>query len=404
MRSYVMRYDAPADNWNDALPLGNGSLGAMVYGETGIERIPLNDDSLWYGMYQDRSNASYRKALPEIRRLIFEGRMHEAEALILKHMSSAPAGMRRYVPLGELDIAVNTPNPFAMGGREEEKPEGYSRTLDLIRGVLEMDYSIKGVNYHREIFVSYAAHVMCVHLTADREKALQADVRLDRVPMDDGITEDDRRPGLKARGRGWPCFCADTARVVNKQTFCMEGNEAGVRFAAAVRMECDGVMDSAVTALSCRDASEVTLYVASATTNRHNDPRAFVLDCLDAAQRQGYEKLREEHIQDFSELMTRCEIDLGPLKEKTMEQLLASVRQGEPYGPLAALYFQFGRYLMVSGSRPDSSAMNLQGIWNGAFFPLFDSKYTININLQMNFWLAQTGALQDLFEPFLNLL
>lgn len=402
---YIMRYDAPADSWNDALPMGNGFLGVMVYGRTDVERLPLNDDSLWYGGFCDRTNPSYAKALSLIRRMILEGDLHGAEDAILTHLSGAPAGMRRYLPLGELDIALNTPNPFAMGGREETPaPERYRMALDLIRGVLTMDHARNGVSFHREIFVSYPDRVLCVRLTADASRAMNVDVRLDRSPFSDGQTDDDRRPGLKAQGGGWPSVCADELRALSESVFVMSGSEAGTRFAAAVRMECDGETLSTASRLSCRESSCVTLYLASATSNRTENPRAEALRLTEAAAKKGYERILRDHTADFAALMERCEIDLGPVPDEPVYRLLNEARAGGPYGPLAALYFQFGRYLMVSASRKGSAAMNLQGIWNASFFPMWDAKYTLNINLQMNYWLAETGSLPDCFPPFADLM
>ncbi len=403
--SYVLRYDQPAAVWNDALPMGNGSLGVMVYGRTDLERLPLNDDSLWYGGPADRLNPSYADSLPRIRQMIFDGDLHGAEEEILLHMPGAPAGMRRYLPLGELDIALNCPTPFAMGGREETPdPERYRLALDLIRGVLTMDHARGGISFHREMFVSFPARVLCVRLTSDTPESMKADVRLDRIPFSDGQEEDDRRPGLRARGGGWPSVCADELRALSDDVFMLSGSEAGVRFACCVRMVCDGEKVRTASEIGCRNSSCVTLYLASATSSRCGDPRAEVLRLTEAAAEKGYDVLLEEHVRDFSSLMERCEIDLGPLPDAPVDRLIASARQGGDFAPLSGLYFQFGRYLLVSGSRAGTAALNLQGIWNASFFPMWDSKYTLNINLQMNYWLAETGNLPETFEPFPDLL
>ncbi len=403
--SYVMRYDRPSSDWNDALPMGNGALGVMVYGQPDLERLMLNDDSLWYGGPADRINTSYAAFLPKIRQLIFDGDVHAAENEILLHMSGAPAGMRRYMPLGELDIALNCPAPFSMGGREElPSPENYRLALDLIRGVLTVDHAREGVSFHREMFVSFPARVLCVRLTADTKEAMDVDVRLDRIPLSDAETEDDRRPGMKARGAGWPSVCADEIRALTDNAFILSGSEAGTQFACCVRMTCDGEKVQTASEIGCRKSSCVTLYLASSTSNRSDDPRGEALRLTEAAMEKGYDMLLEEHADDFSEQMERCEIDLGPLPDRTVDQLLLRARHGGEYGPLSALYFQFGRYLLLSGSRPGTSALNLQGIWNASFFPMWDSKYTLNINLQMNYWLSETGGLPETFLPFMDLL
>ena len=404
-QSYVMRYDRPASVWHDALPMGNGSLGVMVYGRTDLERLPLNDDSLWYGGPAGRLNPSCADSLPRIRQMVFGGDLRGAEEEILLHMAGAPAGMRRYLPLGELDIALNCPAPFAMGGREElPAPERYRLALDLIRGVLTMDHARGGVSFHREMFASNPARVMCVRLTSDTPEAMRVDVRLDRIPFSDGQEEDDRRPGLRAQGSGWPSVCADELRALSDDVYILSGNEAGVRFACCVRMTCDGEKVKTASEIGCRKSSCVTLYLASATTNRCEDPRAEVLRLTEAAAEKGYDALLAEHVRDFSSLMERCEIDLGPLPDAAVDRLIDAAREGGDFAALSGLYFQFGRYLLASGSRAGTAALNLQGIWNPSFFPMWDAKYTININLQMNYWLAETGNLPDTFPPFLDLL
>ena len=184
----------------------------------------------------------------------------------------------------------------------------------------------------------------------------------------------------------------------------MAGNDAGVQFAAAFRVECDGKLMNPVSQLTADDCSEVIIYLTTATSNRYADPRTEVIKVLDAAQKKGYQSLKEEHIRDFSALMEKCQLDLGKPAQGNLEQRLCALRDGREDPALAALYFQFGRYLIVSGSRQDSAPLNLQGIWNAEFMPMWDSKYTININLQMNYWLSWTGNLTRLHEPIQDLL
>ena len=404
-RSYLMRYDSPAQVWTDALPLGNGRLGAMVYGRTDMERIPLNDDSLWYGKAADRNNPALREKLPEIRRLVLAGRIPEAEELIMQYMVGVPSSQRRYTPLGELDMALNQKLPFIMGGREAPKPpEQYDLSLDLMTGVLHLRHVQEGVAYDREMFISEPAQVMCIRLTADHPGAINLDLKLDRITMADNEVEDDRRPGLKAQGGGWPAPSADILRTIDDSTFYMEGYDAALQFAAAFRVECDGQLINPISQLAVRNSSCVTIYLASSTANRSSDPRAEVLARLNDAQKKGYEALRAEHIADFSSLMERCELELGEPCDLPVDRQIEAVKAGADDAALAALYFQYGRYLIVSGSRRGSAPLNLQGIWNAEFIPMWDSKFTININLQMNYWLAETSNLAELHEPFMDLL
>ncbi len=400
-----MLYNSPALKWGDALPLGNGRMGAMIYGETDMERITLNDDSLWYGTAMDRNNPAYREKLPEIRKLIFEGKLHEAEEMIAQFMAGVPYSQRPYSFLGQLNMALNQHMPFAMGGREASKgPEEYEMDLDLMTGILKVDHKMDGVSYHREMFISNPAGVMCIRLSSDTKKAIRLELKLDRVTVSDAFIEDDRRPGMRSRGGGWPGTRVDFSRTIDDNTYLMAGNDAGVQFAAAFRVECDGELINPVSQLTASACREVTIYLTTATSNRFENPREEVVRVLNEAQKKGYESIRQEHISDFSSLMERCKLDLGEPAEGNLEQRLDALREGSKDPDLAALYFQFGRYLIVSGSRRGSAPLNLQGIWNADFMPMWDSKYTININLQMNYWLSWVGNLTDLHEPVFDLL
>ena len=379
----------------------------MVYGKTDIEKITLNDDSLWYGKFADRNNPALKDKLPEIRRLVLEGDIYRAEELIMQYMVGSPGSMRHYTFLGQLDIALNQHLPFIMGGRPDPvPPDEYNCDLDLMTGVLNICHKQDGVQYERETFISHPAQVMCIRFASDRRQAINLDVKMSRVNVSD-VTVLDDRTGRQAGGGGWPALRADSIRAIDNKTFLMQGNDAGVEFAAAVRITCDGRLDNPVSQLLARGCSEVVLYLASSTSNRSDNPLQDVLGRLNAAEKKGYAALRQEHIADFSAIMGRCEIDLGPAPDMTTDARLEAIKEeskstSDP--ALAALYFQYGRYLIVSGGRADSSALNLQGIWNADFTPMWDSKYTININLQMNYWPVEIGNLSELHMPVMDLL
>ncbi len=402
---YHLRYNKPADAWHDAMPLGNGRLGAMVYGHTAIDRIQLNDDSLWYGKFMDRNNPSLKEKLPEIRRLILSGDIYHAEELIMQYMAGTPGCMRHYTLLGEVDIALNQHLPFTMGWMPNNTGAAdYFSDLNLMTGILTTGHSQAGARYSREMFISHPAQVMCLRMESDSPGSINLDVIMNRIGISDRVVEDDRRPGHLVNAGGWPAPGADSIRTVNDNTILMQGHDAEVEFAAALRIICDGELRNPVSQLLVRNSSTVVIYIASSTSNRSEDPAAEVLRHLDAAEKKGYEALREEHTADFSALMNRCELDLGPSPAKPADERLKAFRAGEQDPALAALYFQFSRYLTVSGSREGSSALNLQGIWNAEFMPMWDSKYTININLQMNYWPVLTGNLTELHLPLMELL
>lgn len=403
--SFHLRYNTPAEAWKDAFPLGNGRLGAMVYGRPDIDRIPLNDDSLWYGKFTDRNNPALKEKLPEIRRLVLEGNIPKAEELIMQYMVGTPDGMRHYSFLGNLDIALNQHLPFVMGGRAASPaPEDYVSDLDLMTGVLNISHKQDGVRYDREMFISHPDQVMGIRFTADKPGAINLDIKMSRVTVSDTTVMDDRRPGMRAGGGGWPAINADSVRSIDDKTFFMRGHDAEVEFASAVRVICDGELINPVSSLLARNCSEVLLYVASSTSNRSDNSGEDVLKRLNAAEKKGYAALREDHVKDFYALMGRCEINLEQSAELATDKRLKAFREGVSDPALGALYFQFGRYLIVSGSREGSSALNLQGIWNAQFMPMWDSKYTININLQMNYWPAEIGNLSELHMPVMDLL
>jgi len=402
---FHLRYRTPASAWGDAMPLGNGRLGAMVYGHTSLERIQLNDDSLWYGSPMDRNNASLKEKLPEIRRLVFSGDIRRAEELIMQYMAGTPGCMRHYSTLGTLNLALNRHLPFCIGWiPDSEGAEDYKSDLDLMTGVLTVVHTQNGVRYTREMFVSHDADALCLRLTASKPKAINLDIMMNRVPFADAVTEDDRRPGRRVSAAGWGTMFADSIRTIDGQTLMMRGHDAETAFAAASRVECDGELWNPESQLLARGCGEVTLYLASSTSNRSKDPAADALQKLNAAQAKGYEAIRAAHIADFSSYMNRCTLDLGPAPDEPTDKRLANAAAGASDPALAALYFQFGRYLIVSGGREDSSALNLQGIWNMDFTPMWDSKYTININLQMNYWPVEVCNLTELHAPLMELL
>jgi len=402
---FHLRYKSQANLWNDALPLGNGRLGAMVYGHVGAERIQLNDDSLWYGTFRDRNNPSLKEPLPDIRRLVLSGDIYHAEELIQRHMVGTPYGMRHYSPLGELDIALNRHLPFAFGWTPaSDEATDYRCDLDLMTGVLTISHTQKRVRYHREMFVSHPSQVLCIRLVSDTPGAINLDVMLNRCIVPSETSTDERRPGRRVSAGGWPAPILDSNRAADDTTLLMRGHDADVEFAAAVRIVGDGAVRNPVSQLLARECGEVLLYLSSSTSNRAADPASDALGRLDAAQSKGFDALRVEHVEDFSALMSRCVLDLGSPPDTATDERIEAVRAGGSDPALAALYFQFGRYLIVSGGREGSAPLNLQGIWNADFIPMWDSKYTGNINLQMNYWPVETGNLSELHIPVMELL
>ncbi len=400
-----MWYTRPADAWCDALPLGNGRLGAMVYGHTKVERIQLNEDSLWYGKAMERDNPRLRDALPDIRRHVFAGEIREAEDLIQRYMLGAPYSMRHYESLGELDIGVNCLSPFAAGwAPNSEGAQDYCQSLDLMTGVHTLSWTEDGVRFTRECFISHPDQVLCLRYRADRPGALQLNIRYDRGYIFEGMVPDPRRPGRMIRAGGWGSMFLDDNHTLDGCTLTAGGNAGGTVFGLAMAMDSDGEVSDAYTQLYTDGASCVCLYLAAATDNREKAPADWALDTVRKARAAGFDALLARHKADFEPLMRRCVLSLPDAGDEPTDRRIAAVKEGKRDPGLAALYFAFGRYLMLSGGREGSSALNLQGIWCKDFAPMWDSKYTTNINVQMNYWPAEVCALPEVHDSLFSLI
>ena len=404
-RAFNLTYDKAADRWVDALPMGNGRLGAMVYGHTGIDRIQLNEDSLWYGRFIDRNNPATKDKLPLIQKKVLEGDLQAAEDLIVQYMIGAPSTMRHYEPLGEMDIALNQHTPFVMGWiPNSDGAEKYHAELDMMRGIQTITHTQNGITYTREMFISYPDQVLCLRIRADQKAAIDLEVQMDRCRIFDEKIEDHRRPGKFSRGGGWAGMLLDENHTIDERTLLIRGHAAETGFASAVRMVTDGKVENPYTQLKVQAASEVCLYLAGATENREEKPIQAVLALLEGAEQQGFEGLLQRHLADFEPRMRACQLDIGPCSELPIDGRLARMAEGAEDCDLEALYFTFGRYLMMSGGRENSTALNLQGIWNQEFVPSWDSKYTININTQMNYWPAEVCGLSDIHLSMFDLI
>ena len=401
----IMWYDRPADAWSDALPLGNGRLGAMVYGHTRVERIQLNEDSLWYGKAMDRDNPRLKDALPRIRRHVFQGEIRQAEDLIQRYMLGAPYSMRHYESLGELDIGVNCLSPFSAGwSPTSEGAADYRQELDIFQGVHRLQWTEGGTHFSRECFISHPDQALCIRYTADRPGALQINIRYDRGYIFEGMVPDPRRPGHMIRAGGWGSMFLDSNHTLDANTLTAGGNAGGTVFGLALAMDSDGDVSDSYTQLYTENASRVCLYLAAATDNREKDPTAWALEKVNAARKMGFDQLKKRHVEDFAPRMERCILSLPGGSREPTNRRIAAVREGRADPGLASLYFAFGRYLMLSGGREDSAALNLQGIWCKEFAPMWDSKYTTNINVQMNYWPAEICNLAETHESLFSLI
>ena len=371
----ILWYQKPANEWTEALPIGNGRLGGMVFGATEQERIQLNEDTVWYGGPRKRENPDAKKNLPKIRELLKEGRISEAEELANLSLSGLPESQRHYQPLGDLFLHFG-----------HQHVEDYQRKLDLKNSKVNVQYRYQDIEYQREVFTSYPDQVMVMHLTASQAKSIHFTAWLDR-----GQTR--YLDQLEARGNDGLFLAGQTG-----------GN--GVYFHGELKVKTEGgTVETIGNRLIVKDADTVTLLLTAGTTFRYDDPGKEAQKLLNEKINQSYDKLKEAHIKDYQRLFDRVAIRLGEerdQKDLPTDERLTRVKNGEVDQTLLEIYFNFGRYLLISSSRPGSLPANLQGIWNEHMTPPWDSKFTININAEMNYWPAEMLNLAECHLPLFD--
>lgn len=377
-------YDKPAnaDIWEEALPLGNGSFGAMLYGGIEEEVIRLNQESVWYGGFRNRINPDSMKVLPKVRELIFDGQLRAAEELVYTSMFGTPLSQGHYEPLADLKIAFNK-RILHHSEQWQERQINYSnykRLLDLQTACYNCSYTWRETDYKREALISYPDQVMAIRLTADNLVGV-------RIELD--------------RGENYEKIEA------NENTITLSGSCGGdgSKFIAKVQVISDGTIVRAGAFLEVENASEIVLYVAGRTDFYEEDPLDWCNEKLALAVQKGYEEIRKEHIADYSNLYQRVDLDLNGdktyLNIPTNERLRL-FKENKLDDGLLELYYNYGRYLLISSSREGALPANLQGIWNKDMMPAWGSKYTININTQMNYWPAEVNNLSECHTPLFD--
>lgn len=377
-------YRQPAANWNEALPIGNGRLAAMVFGGIASERIQLNEDTIWAGEKRDRNNPEGARNLAEVRRLLFAGKPKEAEQLAERTIISIPKRMPPYQPLGDLLLRSN--------GHENAKE--YVRELDLDSGIVRISYRSGDTRFTREVFASAVDQVIVIRLTSDRPGRISFAATLTRE-------QDSRTRGLNPN-----LVVIDGEAIARGDRHQLE-RKVGVKFQGTAQALAEG--SGAGTRVEGNEvrvegADAATLLIVAATNFRVKDPAAKCTEYLEAATRP-YAQLRSAHIVDHRRLFRRVQFHLGARPpDLPTDERLKRVQAGESDLALLALYFHFGRYLLIASSRPGSMAANLQGKWNDQMQPSWDSKYTININTEMNYWPAEVCNLSELHTPLFELI
>ena len=381
-KSLKLWYAKPAFNWNEALPIGNGRLGAMVFGNPAQERLQLNEETIYSGGPNSNITEESGAGIEQMRKLLFEEKFVEAQAYADVHLKPKRNSGMAYQPLGNLYLQFPG----------HENPKQYYRDLNLENAIASVLYEVEGVNFKREIFSSFPDQVIVVRLTASKPGKISFNAFMDSPLKFDSKT-------------------SDGELVLSGMSSDHEGVKGAVKFMSIVKAVAEGGKTSVTdTSLVVKNADSATIFISMATNfknyrdlseNPENKAKAF----LNGASKKKFDELRSAHIADYRTYFDRVKLDLGITNSiyKTTNVRIAEFAQtNDPQ--LVALYFQFGRYLLISSSRQGTQPANLQGIWNDKPFPAWDSKYTININTEMNYWPAEVTNLSELHDPLFRMI
>ena len=375
MKEMMLWYEKSAERWEESLPIGNGSLGAMILGGAEEEILGLNEESVWSGYYKDKNNAKAADCLEEVRSLVFSGKNKEAERLIQNNMLGEYN--ESYLPLGNLKLK------FAYGSGKEGKAEGYRRQLDLENAVAQVSYTCKEVHYQREYFASYPAKAIFVLLTADKPVMDFTISFISQLCL--AVSAEDG--ALQVTGR-----CpehVDPSYLPEREGSVVQGTK-GMQVNAEFRVvSCDGQVREEGEMLHVSGASRCLLMISAMR-------QPVLPDNMD------YEALKAAHIQDYRSIYDKVELYLGEQKDLPTEERLELLKKGEEDNGLYGLFFQYGRYLLIASSREGSLPANLQGIWSWELRAPWSSNWTININTQMNYWHALSCNLEECLEPYIR--
>ncbi len=379
----ILWYDKPAQQWVEALPVGNGRLGAMLFGAIEHERLQINEDTLYAGGPYDPNNPTALQALPEARRLIFDGDYEAATALVDKEMMAQPVKQMPYQPVGDLHLHFLGHNHVV----------DFRRDLDLNTAIASVSYLLDGVRFKREVFSSPVDQVIVIHLTADQPAHITFNASFSTPQQ--AIIETHSDDTLVLNGRNGDAF----------------GIQGALKFQARVRVLTHGgttsTQDGKIVVL---DADSAIVLIAVATSYRNykdvgGNPDELTRAYIDSAAKRSFGALCEAHVLEHQRMFHRLRLNLGitPTALLPTDQRFGPFREGnDPH--LATLYFQYGRYLLISSSRPGTQPANLQGLWNDLMIPPWESKYTVNINTEMNYWPAEPTNLAECHQPLLQMI
>ena len=385
-QQHKLWYDKPATQWLEALPIGNSHLGAMVYGGVDVEELSLNEETFWSGGPHDNNSAAARQHLQEVRDLVLIGREEEAQKVIDKYFCPGPHGMR-FLPLGSVKLTFNYP--------ASSVPENYRRQLTLADAQHATSYQIGGVRYERSVIASQADNVIVMQVKASKKGALSF-----AVGFDSQLTAKVSASMSQTTG------CELSALVDGVEH---EGVKAGLKAECRVHLETDGQMKCTDKLLSVDNATTATLYITAATNyvNYHDisgDPVKRNTRVLSSVRGNSYAALLKRHVAKYQEQYGRVTLTLPKSAASALptDKRLAAFAEGNDQ-EMVSLMMQYGRYLLISSSQPGGQPANLQGVWNDKKNAPWDSKYTININTEMNYWPSMVGNLIETQQPLLQM-
>jgi alpha-L-fucosidase 2 len=377
-----LNYNRPASSWVSALPIGNGRLGAMVFGNPAQEQIQLNENTVWAGGPYRNDNSKIASSLEHLRKLIFDDKFVEAEDLACRTMTSESSQGMPYQTVG--DLFLTFPG--------HEKYINYHRSLSLDSAITFSTYKVGDVVYGREVFASFPDQVIVMKITASKPKSISFVANINR-PATYVIS-----------------FEPNNVLRMSGITSDHEGIKGQVKFETLVKIiPTEGTIISKDTLLVVSEASSVVIYISIATNfKRYDDisgnPLEVATNYLNSATKKGYNVMRNTHVAYYKNFFDRVKIGLGvtdSINKPTDVRIKEFAKANDPQ--LVALYFQYGRYLLISSSQPGGQPANLQGLWNNQLYPPWDSKYTININTEMNYWPAEVTNLTEMHEPLINM-
>jgi len=382
-------YPKPAEKWTEALPVGNGRLGAMVFGGVDVERLQFNEDTLWTGAPRDYSHPGAKDHLPAIRKLLFEGKQREAERLAMEHFMSVPLRQMAYQPCGDLEIEF-----------PHKTVTGYRRQLDLDAATITVRYQTGGATFTREVFASYPDQAIVVRFTCDQSSKIAFTAKLSSPHPD---------PDVAVVAPNQLLMCGGLKEYEQKRTGLTL--PSALKYAARLLVKCEGgTVEAKDGRIEVSGADAATLVLAAATSYQSykdvgGNPVELTGDTIESVAGDSHRALRDAHLADYRSLFRRVSLDLGTtgaVGQPTDQRISEFTNQSDPQ--LAALYFQYGRYLLISSSRAGSQPANLQGIWNDQLNPPWECKWTTNINTEMNYWPAELTALSECHEPLFDML